>query len=181
MRRSCTVNWAQKSLAEQGTKAPAAIQKKLDGLAAEEQRLEAEDDVLRDRASRERHNMTTAQEQIQTLALFDDLVRLYGDRPERIKNLIPKFVNFVVWHPGDDEKGEGRFDLSLFARPFIRDDDDVSAWEEALEELDRHHKKTADQGVAQNGGGSRESNIWGPSVYSVRTADGSRESNIWGG
>jgi hypothetical protein len=49
-------------------------------------------EVLKGRASRQRDNMTTAEEQVATPALFDDFVRLYQDQPERIKGLIPKFV-----------------------------------------------------------------------------------------
>lgn len=148
-------------LAEQGTQTPPSVKQKLEGLTADELKLEAEMEVLKERASRQRHNMTTAEEQIATLALFDDFVRLYEDQPERIKGLIPKFVNFVVWHPGDETTGEGRFDINLFGRPFLRDEDNPTAWEEAMAELDRHYRESTNRTVGQNVAGSLGSKIWG--------------------
>ena len=108
--------------------------------------------------------MTTAEEQIETLALFDDSVRLYEERPERIKAIIPKFVNFVVWHPANEETGEGRVDVSLFGLPFLGEGDSPMAWEEALAELDRHCQENANRSVGQNAAGSRESLVGVPYV-----------------
>ena len=45
------------------------------------------------------------QDQVQTLSLFDRLVRENEDKPERLKILLPRLIDYVVWH--SREKGEG--------------------------------------------------------------------------
>ena len=39
-----------------------------------------------------------AHNQIQTLNLFDGIFTLNQDRPERIKAILPRFVNYVACH-----------------------------------------------------------------------------------
>ena len=57
--------------------------------------------------------------------------------------------------------GEGRFDVTRFGRPFLRDEDKPTAWEEAMAELDRHCRESTNRGVGQNAAGSRRSKVWG--------------------
>ena len=49
---------------------------------------------------------------MRSLAVFDGFVRENAGEPERIKAVITRFVDYVVWHPG--EKGEGQLEVSIF-------------------------------------------------------------------
>lgn len=52
---------------------------------------------------------------VNSLAVFEALVREHGDEPERIKSAITRFVDYVIWHGG--QKGEGQLEVSLWAHP----------------------------------------------------------------
>jgi hypothetical protein len=77
------------------------------------------------------------------LAMFGNLVKLHEGNPERAKAIIPKFVNYVVWHKGDEETGEGRMDVLLYGRPFANVDD-AGFWREAMAELSARQQETAE-------------------------------------
>ena len=51
--------------------------------------------------------------------------------------ILPRFVNFVVCHMTDKQKGIGRLDVGLFGRPFIGDGN-AEIWNETLQELAAH-------------------------------------------
>lgn len=127
-------------LAKEGAKKFDAFKDKLEVLDTEEKELILEEKKRDQEIRAERAQAGAAHNQIQTLNLFNDLFELNQNKPERIKMLLPRFVNYVVCHVTDKKKGVGRIDLSLFGKPFV-DGDNAEIWNETLQELAKTYNK----------------------------------------
>ena len=95
-----------------GKTALASLKDKIEALELEKGELEATEARLKAEIQAEQTQEIAVQDQIQTLALFDRLVRENEDKPDRLKNLLPRFIDYVVWH--SREKGEGEIEVALF-------------------------------------------------------------------
>lgn len=102
-------------LAQGGLSALSTVRDKLLSLESERSELETAEARLRTELETEETQEIVAADQVQTLALFHDLVKANEDRPDAIKALLPRFIDYVVWHFA--EKGEGRLEVSLFPQP----------------------------------------------------------------
>lgn len=121
-------------LADGGVAKLDAVKGKLEALDLEGKELTLEEKRLDEEIRAEKAQAGAAHEQIQTLHLFNDLFHLNQKKPERIRAILPRFVNFVVCHVLDKKRGIGRLDLGLFGRPFV-DGPSAEVWNEALKEL----------------------------------------------
>lgn len=121
-------------LAKGGVAKLDAVKGKLEALDQEEKELALEEKKLDEEIRAEKAQAGAAHEQIQTLHLFNDLFQLNQDKPERIRAILPRFVNFVVCHTFDKKRGIGRLDVGLFGRPFM-DGPSAEVWNDALKEL----------------------------------------------
>jgi len=102
-------------VANGGMSALATIKNKLETLEGERAEMEATQARLKAELEAEESQEIAVDAHVQSLALFDALVREHGDEPERIKAAITRFVDYVVWHGG--QKGEGQLEVSLWAHP----------------------------------------------------------------
>ena len=50
-----------------------------------------------------------------SLAVFHEFLQENAEEPERVKSVIARFVDYVVWHAG--KKSEGQIELALFGEP----------------------------------------------------------------
>ena len=133
-------------LADKGVSQLKAIKGKLETLDQEEKELMLEEKRLDQETRAEKAQASAAHQQIQSLNLFSDLFRLNKDHPEKIKMILPRFVNFVVCHLTDKKKGIGRLDVGLFGKPFVGDGN-AEIWNEALQELAAHCQKKANASI----------------------------------
>jgi len=106
-------------IAERGKAAMASLGDRLEALESERAELEGSESKLRAELEAELTQEIAVQDQIRALALFDRLVKENEDQPERIKSLLPRFVDYVIWH--SKEKGEGDIELALFPNPVSLD------------------------------------------------------------
>ncbi len=103
------------AIAEGGKSVMSSLKDKLQALETEREELESNEAKLRVEFEAEQTQEIAVQDQVHTLALFDQLVRENEDQPERLKSLLPRFINTIVWH--SREKGEGEIEVSLFPNP----------------------------------------------------------------
>lgn len=99
---------------ENGTDMP-SMHDALRGLESERADLDASDARIKSEIDAEQTQAIVVQDVIASLTSFHDLVEESAANPERIKLLLPRFVDYVVWHGG--EKGEGRLEVALFQEP----------------------------------------------------------------
>jgi len=130
--------------------------------------LEAGLTKLSDRESEQLRHVSDADQQIESLALFENLMTRFADDPQRIKALIPKFVNFIVYN--EDATGQGQLDVSLYGRlsPNL---DDSGFWREAMEELGRLQTGRRRPRCGPGGAGSSEYNTGSPLTLSADRTD----------
>lgn len=102
-------------IADGGKAAMATLKGKLEALESERQELESSETRLVAELEAEQSQQILAQDQIQTLSRFQDLVQKNRETPDRIKSLIPRFVDYVVWR--GDENGRGQIEVALFPNP----------------------------------------------------------------
>jgi site-specific DNA recombinase len=102
-------------LAQGGAPAFATIREKLASLEAERVELETAEGRLKAELDAESTQAVAGRDQVQTLQFFRELVEKNEDHPETLKALLPRFIDYVVWHGG--EKGEGHLEVALFTRP----------------------------------------------------------------
>ena len=102
-------------VANGGMSALATIKGKLETLEGERAEMEATQARLKAELEAEESQEIAVDAHVQSLALFEALVREHGDEPERIKAAITRFVDYVIWHGG--QKGEGQLEVSLWAHP----------------------------------------------------------------
>jgi site-specific DNA recombinase len=108
-------------LAEGGKAALQSVGKKLEAFENERQELEQSEGRMKKEMEAETCQVLSAQEQVRTLSLFNELIDLNNDHPERIKAMIPRFVDYAVWR--EDETGEGSLEVALFPRPIVKAQD----------------------------------------------------------
>lgn len=102
-------------LAQGGMSALATVREKLEALEAERGELEVTETRLKSELKAEETQEIAVEDQVRSLALFDELARENADAPERIKSVITRFIDYVVWHVA--EKGEGQLEVALFPQP----------------------------------------------------------------
>jgi len=124
-------------LAEKGVSRLGTIKSKLENLEMEEEELASEEARVKEEISIENQQAGMAHDQIQPLNLFNDFFEMNKDNPKRIKELVPRFVNYVIVHVAEKKKGIGRLDIGLFGKPFV-DGPNAEVWNEALNELGEH-------------------------------------------
>lgn len=103
------------AIGEGGKAAMASVKDRLEILEAEREELETSEARLKAEYEAEGAQEIVAQDQVRTLQLFEQLVKRNEDRPDRLKSLIPRFIDYVVWRTQD--KGEGDFEVSLYPNP----------------------------------------------------------------
>lgn len=108
-------------LAEGGKAAFQSVGKKMADLERERQELEQSEARIKKDMEAESCQILSAQEQIRTVSLFNELVELNREHPERIKAMLPRFVDYAVWRQND--QGEGHLEVALFPRPFVKAQD----------------------------------------------------------
>ena len=102
-------------LAEGGKDALPAVRQRMQVLEAETAELEETEKRLKSEFAAEETQEIVAAEHIKALASFNELVTLNEKEPHKIKALLSRFVDYVVWQAG--EKGEGQIEVALFAEP----------------------------------------------------------------
>lgn len=108
-------------LAEGGKAAFQSIGKKMEALEKEREELEQSEGRIKKEMEAETCQILSAQEQVRTLSLFNELIDLNKDHPERIKAMLPRFVDYAVWR--ESENGEGSLEVALFPRPIVKAQD----------------------------------------------------------
>ena len=103
------------AIADGGKDVMVSLREKLKSLEAEREELEALEGRCKADLERERSQVIVVQDQARTLSTFQGLVDKSARHPERIKALLPRFVDYVVWH--SEAKGEGRLEVALFPDP----------------------------------------------------------------
>jgi hypothetical protein len=107
-------------IAERGRAAMVTLEKKLEVLERESEDLESSEGRLKKDLEAEQCQVLDAQEQIRTLGVFKELIDLNQDHPERIKTMLPRFIDYVVWK---EKNGEGTLEVALFPRLFLSPED----------------------------------------------------------
>ena len=102
-------------LANGGMTVLATVKEKLEALEAERAELEETKSRLKAELGAEESQEIAVDAHVASLALFDEFIRENADEPERVKSVITRFIDYVVWHGG--EKGEGQLEVSIFAQP----------------------------------------------------------------
>lgn len=145
-------------LADKGLKGLDSVKDRLEALDKEEKELVLEEKRVDQEMRAEKAQAGAAHDQIQTLNLFNDLFELNQDKPQRIKLLLPRFVNYVICHVTDKKKGVGRIDLSIFGKPFV-DGDNAEIWNEVLKELAEAYNKNINKELNRNKNNGSDSSI----------------------
>ena len=103
------------AVADGGKAAMRTLKDRIEALEVERTELEETESRLQFELEAEQNQEIAAKDQVQTLAVFNDLVTNSEEHPERIKALIPRFVDYVVFH--EEAKGEGQLEVALFPTP----------------------------------------------------------------
>lgn len=103
------------AIGEGGKSAMSSVRQRLEALEAEREELESNETRLKAEYEAESEQEIVVRDQIKTLKLFDHLVRQNEDKPERIKSLLPRFIDYVIWR--NRGKGEGDIQVALFPEP----------------------------------------------------------------
>ncbi len=103
------------AVAEGGRAALGSLKAKLEAMEAEREELEASEGKLKAELDAEASQEIVARDAIDALAQFHQLVATCEEAPDRIKLLLPRFVDYVVWHHAGG--GEGRIEVALFQEP----------------------------------------------------------------
>ncbi len=106
------------SIATGGKTVMLTLHKKLEDLESEKEELESTETRLKAEIEAEHGEELSIQDQIRTLSLFNQLVSLNENTPERIKVILPSFIDYVVWHNQGD--GTGHLEVALFPRPIAK-------------------------------------------------------------
>ena len=128
-------------LAKKGVSQLDALKDKLESLDRQEKELALEEKRLEQEIRAEKAQAGAAHDQIQTLTLFNEIFLLNQNHPERIKAILPRFVNYVVCHIADKKKGIGRLDVGLFGRPFAGGPN-AEIWNDCLRQLAEGYDKS---------------------------------------
>jgi site-specific DNA recombinase len=103
------------AVADGGASVLATLKEKMESLQGEREELEAIEARLKADLAGKQVEAISADQALDSLNLFHDLVEKCEKNPERLKILIPRFVDYVVWHA--EVKGEGRLEVGLFQEP----------------------------------------------------------------
>ncbi len=103
------------AIADGGKAVMVTLREKLEALEGERAELEAAEARLKTELESEQVQLLAFEDQVENLAFFHTLVEKSEGKPERIKALLPRFVEYVVWHASG--KGEGKLEVSLFSEP----------------------------------------------------------------
>ncbi len=90
----------------------------LRGLDSERAQLEETKSRLDQEIDAERTQEIVAHDVIGSLKEFRRLVEANEDHVDRLKVLLPRFVNYIVWH--EEKKGVGQMEMSLYQKPLAR-------------------------------------------------------------
>ena len=103
------------AIADGGKEAMQTLKDRIGALEEHRAELEETEARLQFELEAEQNQQVAVQDQVQTLATFNDLIKASEGHPERIKSLIPRFVEYVVLH--GQPKGEGQLEVALFPKP----------------------------------------------------------------
>ncbi|MBI2932629.1 MAG: recombinase zinc beta ribbon domain-containing protein [Planctomycetes bacterium] len=103
------------AIGEAGKTAMASVKERLQELEREREELEASEARLKTEHEAEGTQEIIVQHQIESLKLFNQVISQNEDQPDRLKSLIPRFVEYVIWRTL--EKGEGTIEVALFPAP----------------------------------------------------------------
>ena len=156
-------------LADKGISQLKPLKEKLEHLSQEEQDLTREEKRLEQEINAEKRQAGSAHDQIQTLNLFNDIFTLNQNHPERIKMILPRFVNYVVCHMADKKKGIGRLDVGLFGRPFANGENG-EIWNDCLQEIAKQCGKSV-QASGKLPAGNGNEGAYAP-IHSARVLPG---------
>ena len=102
-------------LAEGGVGALSTVREKMEALEADRRELEESEARLRAEREAEESQEIAVEAHVKSLAFFHEFIEEHREEPERVKSVIARFVDYVVWHAG--ENGEGQIELALFGEP----------------------------------------------------------------
>ena len=102
-------------LTEGGKDAMASVRERMQALEAERLELETTEARLKAELAAEQTQEIVAADQIKALELFNQIVKANVDKPDRIKAIIPRFVDYVILH--EEKKGEGQLEVAIFGDP----------------------------------------------------------------
>ena len=100
---------------EGGKDAMASIRERMQALESERSELETTEARLKSELAAEQTQEIVAADQIKALTLFNQIVKANEDKPDRIKAIIPRFVDYVILH--EEKKGEGQLEVGIFGDP----------------------------------------------------------------
>jgi len=100
---------------EGGKEAMASIRERMRALESERSELEATEARLKSELAAEQTQEIVAADQIRALTHFNQIVKANEDKPDRIKAIIPRFVDYVILH--EETKGEGQLEVGIFGDP----------------------------------------------------------------
>ena len=103
------------AIAEGGKAALGTLKAKLEAMEAEREEMEATEAKIQSELAAETSQEIVAQDVIRSLAHFHELLAGNEHAPDRLKMLVPRFVDYVVWQKA--ERGEGRLEVALFQDP----------------------------------------------------------------
>jgi site-specific DNA recombinase len=103
------------AIGEGGKAALASVKERLEALEAERLELETSETRLKAEYQAESAQEIVVQDQVETLRMFDRLIKENEARWDRLKVLIPRFIDYVVWRTKD--KGEGSIEVGLLQSP----------------------------------------------------------------
>ncbi len=112
-------------LTESGKDALASVRERMEALERERAELEETEARLKSEYAAEKAEVIVAADAIKALEQFHELVAEVAEEPDRLKALLSRFVDYVVWHAA--EKGEGKLEVALFTDPVELAAGDVAA------------------------------------------------------
>ena len=101
------------AIADGGTAVLSTVKDKMEDLEREREELEFSEARLKAELNAEQSVEICVKDMVKSLNLFGDLVKQNADKPDRIKALLPRFVDYVVWYT--EEKGRGSMEVAVIS------------------------------------------------------------------
>lgn len=101
------------AIADGGKAILSTVKDKMEALEREREELEFSEARLKAELHAEQSVEVCVKDMVKSLNLFQDLVKQNADKPDRIKALLPRFVDYVVWYA--EEKGRGSMEVAVFS------------------------------------------------------------------